>query len=290
MKFRVDRDVLADAVAWAAASLPTRPLDAGARRVLRRGQRDGELPALRLRLRGQPRVEVNADVAAGRGPGLRPAARRDRRSLPDRPVDVSAEGGKVVADLRQRAFTLLTMPVEDYPRLPELPTPSGRSSGDVFAAAVSQVAVAAGRDDTLPVLTGVLMEIEGRLVTLRPPTATASRSASSPGRPSSPTCRPPPWSRPARSPTPPSRSSAGAEVTIALASPARCGRGPARLRGRRPVARPGVRRPGCSTASSPSSARCSRPSARSVARVDTARSSSRSSGSRWSPSATRRSG
>ena len=40
------------------------------------------------------------------------------------------------------------------------------SSGDVFASAVSQAAVAAGRDDTHPVLTGVRVEIEGvRLTT-----------------------------------------------------------------------------------------------------------------------------
>ena len=37
---------------------------------------------------------------------------------------------------------------------------------DVFAEAVGQVAVAAGRDDTLPMLTGVRLEIEDDLVTL----------------------------------------------------------------------------------------------------------------------------
>ena len=36
----------------------------------------------------------------------------------------------------------------------------------MFASAVGQVAVAAGKDDTLPMLTGVRMEIEGDTVTL----------------------------------------------------------------------------------------------------------------------------
>ena len=38
--------------------------------------------------------------------------------------------------------------------------------GDVFAEAVPQVAVAAGRDDTLPMLTGIRVEIDGRRLTL----------------------------------------------------------------------------------------------------------------------------
>jgi DNA polymerase-3 subunit beta len=88
------------------------------------------------------------------------------RSLPNRPVDVESDGSKVAVTCGSARFTLLTMPVEDYPRLPELPTLSGRVRSDLFATAVSQVVVAAGRDDTLPVLTGVLMEIEGSTITL----------------------------------------------------------------------------------------------------------------------------
>ena len=38
--------------------------------------------------------------------------------------------------------------------------------GDSFAAAVAQVAIAAGRDDTLPVLTGVRLEIDGEKITM----------------------------------------------------------------------------------------------------------------------------
>ncbi len=41
-----------------------------------------------------------------------------------------------------------------------------RSAGAAFASAVAQVAVAAGRDDTLPVLTGIRLEIEGDTLTL----------------------------------------------------------------------------------------------------------------------------
>ncbi len=63
-------------------------------------------------------------------------------------------------------FTVPTMQVEDYPALPEMPPLAGTLDSDVFGTAVAQVAVAAGRDDTLPVLTGVRVEIEGATLTL----------------------------------------------------------------------------------------------------------------------------
>src|SRR6202046_2975647 len=44
--------------------------------------------------------------------------------------------------------------------------PPGAGGGDAFASAVSQSATAAGRDDTLPALTGIRVEIEGDTLTL----------------------------------------------------------------------------------------------------------------------------
>jgi len=58
------------------------------------------------------------------------------------------------------------MPVDDYPTLPSAPEPTGTIQGDVFTQAVAQVAIAADRGDTLPILTGVRMEIEGDKITL----------------------------------------------------------------------------------------------------------------------------
>src|SRR5690606_21224557 len=61
---------------------------------------------------------------------------------------------------------LQTMPVEEYPALPDMPTATGTVNADVFAEAVQQAVSAAGRDDMLPLLTGVRMEIEGSTMTL----------------------------------------------------------------------------------------------------------------------------
>jgi len=88
------------------------------------------------------------------------------RSLPAQPVDLRLDGTRVVLTCGPARFTLPTLPVEDYPALPAMPATAGTLGSDVFAAAVAQVALAAGRDDTLPVLTGVRFEIEGDTLTL----------------------------------------------------------------------------------------------------------------------------
>jgi len=165
VRFRVERDVLADAVAWAARTLPSRPsvpvlagirLEAGD--VLNVSSFDYEVSA-----------EVSLPVTTAE-PGTALVSGRllaeITRSLPDRPVEVGTDGSKVVLSCGSATFTLLTMPVEDYPSLPQMPPSTGSAESDVFAAAVAQVAVAAGRDETLPVLTGVRVEIEGDTITL----------------------------------------------------------------------------------------------------------------------------
>jgi len=88
------------------------------------------------------------------------------RSLPGKPVDVATDGSRVSLTCGASRFTLLTMPVEEYPTLPTMPDGSGAVAGDLFTQAVAQVTVAASKDETLPILTGVRMEIEGETVTL----------------------------------------------------------------------------------------------------------------------------
>jgi DNA polymerase-3 subunit beta len=88
------------------------------------------------------------------------------RSLPAKPVDLTVLGPRVSIVAGSARFTLPTMPVEDYPPLPQMPGSSGTVDSAVFAEAVAQTAVAAGRDDTLPMLTGIRVEIDGETLTL----------------------------------------------------------------------------------------------------------------------------
>jgi DNA polymerase-3 subunit beta len=168
VKFRVERDVLADAVAWAARSLPARPpVPVLAGLMLDASESTGGLVLSSFDYEVSARVEISADISE---PGVALVSGRlladISRSLPDRPVDVVTDASKVVLTCGSSRFTLLTLPVEDYPALPAMPGASGSLRGDSFAAAVAQVSVAAGRDDTLPVLTGVRLEIEGEKITM----------------------------------------------------------------------------------------------------------------------------
>jgi DNA polymerase-3 subunit beta len=88
------------------------------------------------------------------------------RSMPADSVDLSGEAARVQVSSGAARFVLHTLPLDEYPPLPEIPAASGAVDGDVFARAVAQVLSAAGRDDTLPVFTGIRMEIRGSTITL----------------------------------------------------------------------------------------------------------------------------
>ncbi len=166
MKFRVERDVLAEAVAWAARSLPARPPVPVLAGLLLTAQ-EGSLALSGFDYEVSARVELAAEVEEQGTVLVSGRLLNDiSRNLPNRPVEISTDGQRVTVVCGSSRFTLPTLPVDEYPSLPQMPTATGTVSGDVFASAVSQAAVAAGRDDTLPVLTGVRVEIEGDRITL----------------------------------------------------------------------------------------------------------------------------
>ncbi|SFB34407.1 DNA polymerase III subunit beta [Cellulomonas marina] len=167
MRFRVERDVLAEAVTWTARSLPTRPPVPVLAGVRIEADTTGTLQLSSFDYEVSARSQVPADVSeAGTVLVSGRLLAEISRALPGKPVDVVLEGTKVTLTCGASRFTLLTMPVEDYPALPALPATSGTVDGDELTHAVAQVSVAASRDDTLPLLTGVRVEIEGERVTL----------------------------------------------------------------------------------------------------------------------------
>jgi DNA polymerase-3 subunit beta len=165
VKIVLERDVLAEAVAWTARALPARPtipvlagirLQAGADLVLSSFDYDVSAQATVP----VTTAEEGSALVSGR------LLAEISRSLPARPVQITAEAGRAVLTCGSATFNLLTMPEEEYPALPEMPPAAGVVGSDAFATAVSQAAIAAGRDDTLPALTGVRIEIEGDTLTL----------------------------------------------------------------------------------------------------------------------------
>src|SRR5919206_1326011 len=166
MKFRVERDSLADAVAWTAKSLPNRPSVPVLAGVMLRVT-DGRLhvSGFDYEVSSQVTIEVQADADGSALVSGRLLA-EITKALPGKPVEVASVGTHVEITCGSARFTLPTMPVEDYPTLPQMPESAGTVDAKAFADAVAQVAVAAGRDDTLPVLTGVRIELTGNTLAL----------------------------------------------------------------------------------------------------------------------------
>lgn len=166
MKIRVERDVLAEAVAWTARSLPARPPVPVLAGLLLKAE-EGALSLSGFDYEVSARVSVDAEVEEDGTVLVSGRLLADIcRALPNRPVEISTDGVRATVVCGSSRFTLHTLPVEEYPALPQMPSATGTVPGEVFASAAAQVAIAAGRDDTLPVLTGVRIEIEGETVTL----------------------------------------------------------------------------------------------------------------------------
>lgn len=168
MRFRVERDEFTDAVAWTARTLPSRATTH--MQVLAGLLLDATGDALRVAAfdyEVAAQCEVDATVSEeGRALVNGKMLADIARSLPAAPVDLEIDGSRLAVRCGTARFALPMLPVDDYPTLPSMPTTVGTIEGPVFAAAVAQVAVAAGRDDTLPVLTGIKVEIDGKRMTL----------------------------------------------------------------------------------------------------------------------------
>ena len=167
LRFRLARDDFAEAVAWVARILPTkqpsRPILAG---VLITGS-DAGLTITGIDSDVSAEVHVPAEIASVGAVLVSGRLLSEiTRSLPAKPVEVSVDGSRMLLNCGSAKFSLPTMPVEDYPTLPTLPEETGVLPADLFTEAVGQVAVAAGRDDQISMLTGIRVEISGTKVVL----------------------------------------------------------------------------------------------------------------------------
>jgi len=164
VKFQVNRDVFSEAVSFAVKLLPQRttlPILSGV--LLEATLSDDGTSVLRLSsfdYEVSAQTEITAEIEEpGRvlvsGRLLAEIASR----LPNAPVVFSTEDARITVSCGSAHFTLLSMPVEEYPTLPQIGESSGSLPAEAFANAVAQVAVAASRDDVTPVITGVQLEV-----------------------------------------------------------------------------------------------------------------------------------
>jgi DNA polymerase-3 subunit beta len=166
MKFQVNRDVFSEAVSFAVKLLPQRttlPILSG---VLIEATEAGlTLSSFDYEVSAQTEISAEVDepgkiLVSGRL--LADIASR----LPAAPVQFSTEDSRIIVNCGSAQFTLLSMPVEEYPTLPQIPKQFGLLPAEAFANAVGQVAVAASRDDVTPVITGVQLEVSENSLSL----------------------------------------------------------------------------------------------------------------------------
>jgi len=167
VKFHLDRGVLADAVSWATRTLPVRPAMPILQGVRIVADASGELQLSTFDYEVSAQITLAAEVDAPGEVLVQGRMLSDIvRALPNKDVTVALEGTKLQVRCGSARFALATLPVEEYPQLPSMPPVAGSVDAHVLAEAIGQVTVAASKDDTLPLLTGVRMEIEGEKVTL----------------------------------------------------------------------------------------------------------------------------
>lgn len=165
MKFSVDSAALTDSVNWVSRSLSTRPIMTALLGIVIDAQKDVTLSASDLET--SAKSSFDAEI---KEPGrvLVPGRLLTEisKALPNKTVTFQLEGSRVLVTAGSAKFTLPTLPLNEYPNLPNLPETSGTIASELFATAVNQVAVAAGRDDSLPTLTGIHIDITKETITL----------------------------------------------------------------------------------------------------------------------------
>jgi DNA polymerase III subunit beta len=162
VKFRCERDTLADAVATAQRTVASRSGALPVLQDLRITATDDGLELIGSDLEITNRVQVPAEVEEN-GVAVVPKLLGEivRRLDPGEPVTVSVTGDEAVITAGRFSTSLRLKPAEDYPRLAPPDGNGVRVDAAAFANALRQVVRAASKDDLRPILTGVLLTTNG---------------------------------------------------------------------------------------------------------------------------------
>lgn len=163
--FRVAKEDLAGAVSWVARSLPSKVTQPVLKAMLITADDNGlEFAGFDYEVSTRVRIPAMVDE-----PGQIAVAGKLLAdivaTLPNKEVEVTMnDASKIKIVCSTSRFELPLIPLDDYPQLPVLPEVTGTINPQLFSESISQVAAAAGKDDTLPMLTGVHLSIDGKNV------------------------------------------------------------------------------------------------------------------------------
>jgi len=145
VKLQVERDPLADAIAWAARALPARPVSPVLTGIQLRAAGELSVSAFDYEVSADSVVPVQADE-----PGTALVSGRLLaeivRNLPSRPVSLSTDDTRATVKCGGATFTLMLLPAGDYPELPPMPQASGTVGADKRPVQTGQLTVFGGGD------------------------------------------------------------------------------------------------------------------------------------------------
>lgn len=170
MRIVLPREEFLEAVSWTARILPLKPYTpvlGGVYIIADGGDPYGEThfcaydTEVSAEMQAKAKIEEDGEaLVSGR---LLAAI---SKVLPKGDVELRTVGTALFLRCGKAEFTLPTMPVAAYPKLPELPAMNGTVDGDELATAMSQVLPATSQDQAQPHLCAVYVAVEPGVLTL----------------------------------------------------------------------------------------------------------------------------
>ena len=157
MKFQADKEVLSDAISFVVRLFSPRPqLPQLSGVVIEAANNEVTLSIFDYEVSARATIAANVDKP---GKSLVQAKLLSEivAKLPSDSVAFDNSDSRVQINSGSSKFSLSPMSMAEYPNAPQSPQPSGKVAGEAFAESVSQVSVAASREEVTPVLTAVMI-------------------------------------------------------------------------------------------------------------------------------------
>jgi DNA polymerase III subunit beta len=157
MKFQADKEVLSDAISFVVRLVSPRPqLPQLSGVVIEAANNEVTLSIFDYEVSAKATISANVEKP---GKSLVQAKLLSEivAKLPSDSVAFDNSDSRVQINSGSSKFSLSPMSMAEYPNAPQSPQPSGKVAGEAFAESVSQVSVAASREEVTPVLTAVMI-------------------------------------------------------------------------------------------------------------------------------------
>ena len=166
MKFQADREVLIDAISFVVRLLSPKPQLPQLSGVLINAE-SGNVTFSIFDYEVAAKVTVQAATET-EGKVLVQARLLSEivSKLPGDSVALEVQDNRMLVKSGSSKFSLSSMSLAEYPNTPEAPKGSGKISSEEFAESVSQVSVAASREEVTPVLTAVMLSVTAKEMSL----------------------------------------------------------------------------------------------------------------------------